>query len=102
VTLEKGTISLSGILSGTKSYGSEQLKLIFRGEKDSGNPKEQTTTYIHDNSWAEEITDFADAILNNKPISTGSSNDAYKSMELVYKIYCADKEWSEKFNIKIE
>ena len=102
LTCEKGSLSLSGILSSTKSYGSEQLKLIFKGDKDAGNPKDQTTSYIHDNSWEEEITDFAEAIKNDKKINTGSSYDAYKSMELVYKIYCADNEWSEKYNISLE
>jgi predicted dehydrogenase len=36
--LEKGALVLSGILSGTKSYGQETLKVIFKGPKDGGNP----------------------------------------------------------------
>ena len=100
ITLTKGTVILSGILSGTKSYGQESLKIVFRGESDAGNPKEQTTTYIQDNSWSEEINEFADAIVNNKTITSGSSFDALKTMEMVYNIYLADKEWSEKFNIQ--
>ena len=101
ITCESGSLSLSGILSSTKSYGSELLKVIFKGDNDGGNPKEQTTSYIHDSSWADEITDFADAIRQDTKIMTGSSHDAYKSMELVYKIYQADPEWSQKHNIML-
>ena len=99
ITLTKGTIILSGILSGSKSYGQEILKVVYRGEEDGGNPREQLTTFIKDNSWRDEINEFADAIVNNSKILHGSSHDALKTMEMVYDIYLADKKWSEKFNI---
>lgn len=99
ITLTKGTIILSGILSGSKSYGQETLKIIYRGDEDSGNPREQLTTFIKDNSWRDEINEFADAIINNKKIIHGSSHDALKTMEMVYDIYLADKNWADKFKI---
>jgi predicted dehydrogenase len=99
ITLTKGTIILSGILSGSKSYGQETLKVVYRGDEDGGNPREQLTTFIKDNSWRDEINEFADAIVNNSNILHGSSYDALKTMEMVYDIYLADKKWSEKFNI---
>lgn len=99
ITLTKGTVILTGILSGTKSYGQETLKIVYRGDSDAGNPKEQTTTYIKDNSWADEINEFADAIVKNTPITSGSSWDALKTMEMVYSIYAADPEWNSKFDI---
>jgi predicted dehydrogenase len=99
ITLTRGTLTLSGILSGTKSYGQEALKIVYRGEEDGGNPKEQQTTYIKDNSWEDEIKEFADAVINNKSIISGSSLDALKTMQMVFNIYCADKEWAERFNI---
>lgn len=99
ITFTKGTIILSGILSGTKSYGQETLKVVYRGEEDGGNPREQLTTFIKDHSWGDEINEFADAIVNNGKILHGSSHDALKTMEMVYNIYLADKTWAEKFNI---
>jgi predicted dehydrogenase len=99
ITLTKGTIILSGILSGSKSYGQETLKVVYRGEEDGGNPREQLTTFIKDNSWRDEINEFADAIVNNSKIFHGSSYDALKTMEMVYDIYLADKNWSKKFGI---
>lgn len=99
ITLDKGTIILSGILSGSKSYGQETLRVVYRGDEDGGNPREQLTTFIKDNSWRDEINEFADAIVNNSKILHGSSHDALKTMEMVYDIYLADKKWAEKFNI---
>jgi predicted dehydrogenase len=99
ITLEKAAVILEGILSSTKSYGSETLTIAYKDDDDSGMPREQQTKYIKDHSWLSEIQDFTDAIIHNRPITTGSSWDAYKSMELVYKIYCADPDWSAKYNI---
>jgi predicted dehydrogenase len=99
ITLTKGTLILTGILSGSKSYGQEALKIVYRGEEDGGNPKEQLTTFIKDTSWEDEINEFADAVVNNKEIRSGSSMDALRTMDMVYNIYFADKEWSSKFNI---
>ena len=99
ITLTQGTIILSGILSGSKSYGQETLRVVYRGDEDGGNPREQLTTFIKDNSWRDEINEFADAIVNNNKILHGTSFDALKTMEMVYDIYLADKRWSEKFHI---
>lgn len=99
ITLTQGTVILSGILSGSKSYGQETLKVVYRGEEDGGNPREQLTTFIKDNSWRDEINEFADAIVNNKAIESGSSYDALKTMNLVFDIYTADAAWAKKFEI---
>jgi predicted dehydrogenase len=100
ITLERGNIILSGLLSGTKSYGAETLTIVWGNpENDQGDPKEQTTRYNTDPSWRDEIHEFADAVLNDKPIANGSSDDALRTMQLVYDIYCADKEWKDKFNL---
>ncbi|MDH4467886.1 MAG: Gfo/Idh/MocA family oxidoreductase, partial [Bacteriovoracaceae bacterium] len=100
INLTNGTLILGGILSGSKSYGQETLKIIYRGDNDGGNPREQLTTYIKDNSWKEEIDEFADSIVNNGVIRHGSSLDALKTMEMVFEIYFADKNWCQKFNIR--
>ncbi|MFT6069505.1 MAG: putative dehydrogenase [Bacteriovoracaceae bacterium] len=100
ISLEKGGVTLSGILSGSKSYGAEKITIAYKSENDNGDPKEVTTKFNEDNSWNEEIEEFAEAILQDKPILNGSSLDAFKTMELVYRIYCADPKWKEKFNLK--
>jgi predicted dehydrogenase len=99
ITLERGAITLSGILSGSKSYGAETLTVARRGEDDVGDPNEQTTRYNKDPSWADEIAEFADAVLTGRPITSGSSDDALKTMQLVYRIYCADPDWKARWGL---
>lgn len=99
ITLEKGALVLSGILSGSKSYGEETLTIVYAGKDDQGDPQEKVVKYDHDPSWADEIADFADAIGRGRPILDGSSEDALKTMELVYRIYAADPEWRSRWDI---
>ena len=100
ITLEKGSITLSGILSGSKSYGAETLTVARLGEDDMGDPLEQTTRYNTDPSWRAEIDEFANAIRKNGAIIHGSADDAYRTMELVYRIYCADPEWRTRWGLR--
>ncbi|CAA7622570.1 LmbZ [Magnetospirillum sp. LM-5] len=100
ITCRKGALILSGILSGSKSYGAETLTLVWAGEDDQGDPKEQTTRYNRDPSWADEIAEFADAVLQGGAIAAGSSADALATMQLVYRIYCADPQWKARWNLE--
>jgi predicted dehydrogenase len=101
ITLERGSLILSGILSGTKSYGPETLTVIRADpEKDKGDPAEQITRYNSDPSWDEEIHILTESILNDTRIPTGTSFDALKAMQLIFRIYHADIAWREKFSIQ--
>jgi predicted dehydrogenase len=100
VTLKDALIELTGILSGTKSYGGEQLELVLRKEGSHvGSFTKTSKAYLEDNSWRDEVNEFSDLIVKNKKVVQGTSLDALKVMELVYKIYCADGKWQESFNI---
>jgi predicted dehydrogenase len=99
IALTRGSLILSGILSGSKSYGAETLTVVQAHEEDGGDPREQRTSYNRDNSWRDEIAEFADAIVQDKAIAVGSSDEALKTMQLVYRIYCADPEWREQFKL---
>ena len=101
INLERGSLILGGILSGTKSYGAETLTVVTADpDNDKGDPKEQLTRYNHDPSWQSEIDVFVDAVLENNPIVSGNSEDALKTMQLVYKIYHSDEKWRDKYHIK--
>lgn len=102
IALARGAIVLSGILSGTKSYGAETIMVVRASEHDVGDPFEQTTRYNQDNSWSDEISEFADCILNDKAIVHGSSNEALNTMRLVYRIYCSDPGWRERYDLNDE
>lgn len=100
INLERGSLILGGILSGSKSYGAETLKVVYANpDRDNGDPRENLTRYNRDTSWEDEITEFVNCIIQNKHISGGSSNDALETMKLVYRIYWADKEWRERYGI---
>ena len=100
INLEKGSIILNGILTGTKSYGAETMTIITASpETDNGDPREQITRYNLDPSWDDEILYFSHSILNDNKIESGSVDDALKTMELVFKIYYSDLNWSKNFNI---
>ena len=100
ITLEKGSLILSGILSGSKSYGAEKLTIARASLDDVGDPLEQTTRYNEDQSWAREVDEFARAIHGELEIEHGSVQDAYRTMGLVYKIYCADQDWRSRWNLQ--
>ena len=100
INLEKGSVILGGILSGTKSYGAETLTIVRADpENDFGEPMEQVTRYNKDPSWCEEIDQFIDCIVNNRKVTNGTSDDALQTMKLVYKIYYEDTSWRKKYDI---
>jgi predicted dehydrogenase len=101
ITLEKGSIVLSGLLSGSKSYGAETLTVARATRDDMGDPLEHTTGYNEDPSWTLELEEFARAILINESILNGSIEDAYQTMALVYRIYCADETWRDKWQLSV-
>lgn len=98
ITLEKGSIVLGGILTGSKSYGDETLKIITSDpEKDKGAPKESISKYIEDVSWDNEIKYFSDCLKNDLNIERGSIEDAIETMRLIEAIYKADPIWKRKY-----
>jgi predicted dehydrogenase len=99
IALTKGFLELSGILSGSKSYGEEQLIVGMRDESDLGTLKEETVTYVEDNSWRDEVFEFGNVITAGGRMTSGTSADALRTMRLVYKIYGADEQWRKAYNI---
>ena len=100
IALTQGYIELRGILSGTKSYGEEKLAMGRRiDESEAGSLHEEVVSYFEDNSWRDEIHEFADIIINGGKIRHGGSADALETMKLVYRIYYADQEWRKSYNI---
>ncbi|ABJ75756.1 Gfo/Idh/MocA family protein [Leptospira borgpetersenii] len=100
INMGEGSLVLSGILSGSKSYGQETLTIYPKDLESGGNPRMETINYLEDNSWRDEINEFTEHILKDEPIRTGSSLDAYQTMKLVYQIYHADPVWRERYQIE--
>ncbi len=98
IYLTEGYLKLSGILSSSRSYGEEILTVGKRSDSDKGTLESKTIKYLEDNSWKKEIEEFADA-MGGAPVCFGTSADALETMKLVYRIYYADQNWREKYNI---
>ncbi len=97
ITLEKALLELTGILSGTKSYGKETLSIINRKTNIKNDKKKKKVySFLKDDSWKNEIDKFSKIIINNEKVSRGNSLEALKVMKTLSKIYSADKEWSKK------
>lgn len=72
-----GNIVQYGILSGSKSYGEEKIVISNQDEEyDNGQMEGKTIKFLKDNTWRDEINEFADAIINNQPIISVTSDDA--------------------------
>ena len=100
INLERGSLILGGILSGTTSYGAETLTVVHADpDNDMGDPREQITRYNHDPSWDEEVRAFEHCILNDLTVGSGTSEDALRTMQLVFKIYYSDPNWRKTYDI---
>lgn len=99
IGLEKGYLTVSGLLSKTGSYGRETL-LVGRkpvhGEKAAlGNPREEITYYDVDPSWDIQVQHFVECVRDNKPIADSTSTDALKVMEIVDRVYqMSSRSWA--------
>ncbi|CAI8413562.1 MAG: Uncharacterised protein [Gammaproteobacteria bacterium] len=101
INLQRGSLILGGILSGSKSYGDETLTVVTANvARDNGSPIEKKTLYNEDPSWEAEINYFCECIKSGRNIQSGSSQDALNTMKLVQEIYYADADWREKYRIE--
>jgi predicted dehydrogenase len=99
INLTKGSLILAGILSNSKSYGAETITIVHAKDKDAGDPYEEMIRYNEDNSWRDEVFDFAEAVCQKKRIARGSSQEALETMRTVYRVYAADKSWAGRWQI---
>ena len=93
IYMTRGYLEIDGILSSTRSYGRETLKVARCANEDGyplPNPQENMSYYEEDRSWFNEISEFVDNINLNKPVICGGVEDAYQTMKLVEDIYRND------------
>lgn len=89
IFLELGCIILNGIKTSSNTYGDEILT-ISRNRSLPPEAKwddEEKITFHDDTSWKRELTMFVDAVRHDKAIEVGNTNDAFKLMRLVEKVY---------------
>lgn len=89
IFLEKGAMILNGLKTSSGVYGDEDLVIKHNDEKPEQGQfeNEEHIIYHTDDSWLAEVELFFDAILNKRPISLGSSEDALRLMQAMDRIY---------------
>ena len=99
ISLQKGSIELNGILSGSKSYGSESLSLVkVINNKFKNKIIKKIIYYKKDNSWKKEIEEFSRILITNnkKGVIKGTSKEALEVMKMIDRIYKNDKKIIKK------
>ena len=94
ITFQNGLIDLNGILSGTKSYGRESITVVSKKNVEK-NEKGKKLFFNKDNSWKEEVDEFARLIFYKKKKYTGNIYEAENVMRTIDKIYSSDKRWNK-------
>jgi len=93
IFLEKGHIVLNGLKTQSGTYGNEHL-VISRNKSCTPTVQWENDieyTYKIDHSMKNEVSLFLESIINDRKIVDGSSDDAYKVMSLIDKIYNSNK-----------
>lgn len=91
ITLEKALIELRGILSGTKSYGEEELVIIPKKYSKTGSLNYDSKKYLQDQSWDREVLMFENIISSNIKKFDGNIDQALEVMKIIDKIYTLKK-----------
>ena len=89
VFLEKGYMVLNGLITSTMSYGKEILTIAkSRSAAPAATWQDEVRTeYMNNNSWRYEMSQFFDAIREDRPVKIGNSDDALRLMTIIDKIY---------------
>ena len=94
--LTEGYLVLEGFLTGSGTYGRETLVIGRRDWNDHdsarGRPREERYHFDDDRSWEREVEDFVRCISTGAAVTSGSSLDAQRAMDLVSRVY-ADDAW---------
>ena len=89
VFLEKGYIVINGLLTPSGTYGEEEMS-IARNRTTAPAATwsdEEHFRFNVNNSWRYEIEQFVQAIREDRPITVGTSREAWQLMQLVDKVY---------------
>lgn len=89
IFLEKGYLVLNGLKTSTGTYGDEKLTIALNRTAAPAATweDEEHFTYRTDSSFKSEINHFFNAIIENRPIEIGNSEDALNLMKLIDKTY---------------
>ena len=93
IFLERGYLVLNGLLTSSGTYGEEVLTLAKNRTTAPAATweDEEHIRFSLNLSWRHEVDQFFEAILSDRPVEAGTSQDALKLMRLIDKIYESDR-----------
>ena len=94
ITLERALITLSGILSASKTYGQEKIEIQPKFKKKR---RTKILKFKKDLSWEREIKEYIKCIKENKKVKNGTIYDSVAVMKIIDAIYKSDNIWRKKF-----
>lgn len=91
--LEHGYMVINGLLTPTRTYGEEVLVVAKNRTAAPAATWEDAEEYHFptDDSWSVEVTHFLNAIRTGTALTFGTTTDALNLMQLVDRIYSADR-----------
>ncbi len=103
VFLERGYLVLNGLKTQSGTYGDEVLTVANnRTNAPAATWEDEDRTVFHlDTSWVDETAAFLDAILHDRPIVGGSSNDALRVMRIIDAIYLTERHSREELHERL-
>jgi 1,5-anhydro-D-fructose reductase (1,5-anhydro-D-mannitol-forming) len=89
VFLEKGAMVLNGLKTSSGVYGDEDLAIKHndRNSEQGEFESEEHIIFHTDTSWVTEVEQFFAAVINQKPVALGSSEDALRLMQAMDRVY---------------
>ncbi len=91
VICTNGYIALNGLLTSTRSYGTESITYYKKDLETRtgrlGKPREYTMCFDEDRSWDLEIEEFYDVVVSGKPLKNGTPEEAVRVMKLIEAVY---------------
>ncbi|MDD3296585.1 MAG: Gfo/Idh/MocA family oxidoreductase [Candidatus Omnitrophica bacterium] len=93
IFLERGYITINGLKTSSNSYGDEVMSVAVNRSLPPAAvwSQEEDYTFHVDTSWEKELNIFIDSIRKKMPIPVGNTDDAYKLMRLVEKVYSQER-----------
>lgn len=91
VICTNGYIALNGLLTSTRSYGTESITYYKKDLETRtgrlGKPREYTMCFDEDCSWDIEMKEFYDVVVEGKPLQNGTPEEAVRVMKLIEAVY---------------
>lgn len=98
---KKGSITLDGLVTGSRSYGEEKIEIAYVPSEDyKADLVRESFVFGEDISWEEEVNYFLNCVISGSNVENGSIDDAFRALKTVQEIYYECEEWRNFYSIE--